>query len=262
MSDDFSDLPTDLRELCIGFVDQIKSGKPVTVLKMVMKSRGLTEAQVTRVVKAAGGTVTAAPAAAAPSKSSEKEKEKKEKKKDKKSDKSSSSSASSSASASSSSAVPAAPPMAPPLAAAAPVIAAAPTPAPEPAAQPPAPTDDAAKEKKKKRSKKDKSDDSSSAAATSSSADRFTSIETLESSKKLKTNVQPASSVVFAQKHLGATPTHANSTTPSSSSHPTHARRGSQVKLKAYDDDTHDADEKMFGGNSAEKKKKEGCVIC
>lgn len=55
--DDFSDVTdTELRELCLGFVEQLRSGKPAGVIAMVMRSRGVTDAMVARVQKAAGGS--------------------------------------------------------------------------------------------------------------------------------------------------------------------------------------------------------------
>src|SRR4051794_2992144 len=92
--DTFSDVSNpEQRELCLGFVEQIKSGKPIGVLNMVMKSRGITQSLIDRVGKAAGGgggggagnaaALSAAIKKSAPASSSaadEKKKEKKEKK--------------------------------------------------------------------------------------------------------------------------------------------------------------------------------------
>jgi len=54
--DTFSDVAdAELREQCLGFVEQLRSGKPASVINMVMRSRGVTDALVARINKAAGG---------------------------------------------------------------------------------------------------------------------------------------------------------------------------------------------------------------
>lgn len=91
-ADLFSDLKdAEQRELAIGFVDQLKSGKPAGVINMVMRSRNVGDALIARINKAAGtsaggggGGGGAGAAAAAEIKKKGKDKEKdKDKDKDK-----------------------------------------------------------------------------------------------------------------------------------------------------------------------------------
>lgn len=266
---DFSDVSDSLvRENCLGFVEQIRAGKPASVMKMVMKSRGLSDALIERVIKAAGGASTGGSssgggalgaelkkaAGVTPASSSSSSQEKEKKRKEKKEKKKESSAAAASASSS------------PP----------APTPV-APAAPPAAPPSDALvlassssdkKKKKKKDKEREKEKEKDGAAATSPSSavsassangsDRLTSIESLSSGKVRKAkHASTPSSAEFAQKHLGAAPPSQAAPTTAQAS----ARRSQNITLKAYDDDGVDVYEKMYA-QPKKPKEKDGCIIC
>ncbi len=290
LGDTFADVADEgLREQCLGFVDQIRSGKPQSVIMMVAKSRGVSETLLARITKAAGGgggsssAATAAALSSAIKKSgggaghernqSEAEKKpKKEKKAKKQKEKEkekpaaakeevlfgeSSDDESPAPAAKKASAAAAAAPAAP---APTPLAAAAPAPA---ISQALVVADDG--KKKKKKDKKESAAGSHSSAVSSSSAaaaaaaspatrDRLTSIDgILSSSKKVKT-VKGGGAVdadTFAQKHLGAPP-------PQQAAAP----QKQPDKLKAYDGGQAEvATARMYGVSMAQPEKK-GCIIC
>jgi len=287
MSSDFSDVAdAELREQCLGFLEQIRSGKPASVINMVMKSRNVPQNLIDRVNKAAGTSGGAGggggssggggPAAneikqKAKSKSSDasdekevKKKKKEKKKKDKDKEKQNhhqKSSADSNMFGESS----------------------------DEENSVFSPADSGESEKKHKRKKKDRERDrerekadptsssSSSAAAVHPSHppsfDRLTSIEALDQGKSRKPKKNTAGAGVdsdaFAKKH-GVDLQRPNVSiirdpASASTSNSNGKQKQPEPRLRAYDDATDDdgteLNEKMYGIPDSPKKK-DGCIIC
>lgn len=298
MGDDFSNLGNqELREQCLGFVDQLKSGKPVGVMNMVMKSRGIQPDLIARINKAAGSSAGAAPASSAASTASQ---IKKAAKKDKKKDKSSTASASAFASSSAAS-VPNAPPMAPPMAALSPTAAAGaassseekkkkekkhkktkstsptvddgfgsssdeestPTPAAAAAAAAPSTALVLAEdpEKERKRKKKEKKEREAHEKQSQEQADQH-GRERMTPIETLATTTKKPKEVKQAK---GATSEAfmakhlGQQPTPAQPAYAPTSRKAPPVKLTAYDDDTVN-EEKMYGTVHVKKKDK-SCAI-